>query len=108
MFSGERDSLQPSRAAPTRPPGPPATPAPASQPRHRPSVRVHRKDSAGSQATPQIGKLKKQEDENIYFRKQGLSQIPQMASNMNFLQTPAGGQARVVRQSYAGATNLFE
>ena len=31
----------------------------------------------------------------------GLSQIPQMP-NMNFLCTPEGGQARAVRQSYAG------
>ena len=96
-FPENESSIHPIRAAPVRPPGPPATPAPASQPRHRPSVKFNRKENSG---TPQIGNLKKQIDEKIYFRQPALlSPSPQ---NMNFLSTPEGGQARVVRQSYAG------
>jgi hypothetical protein len=63
---------------------------------------MNRKDKSG---TPQIGALKKQIDEKNYFRQQGglQNQSPQ---NMNFLSTPEGGQARVVRQSYAGLSFL--
>jgi hypothetical protein len=72
----DNPGIRPVRSAPTRPPGPPQTPAPASQPRHRPSVRVHRKEDPAGSGYPQIGKLKKERDEQIYFRQQGLSQVP--------------------------------
>ena len=103
-ISEEDDQPRPVRTAPLRPPGPPLTPAPDTQPRYRPSVKVHRKKSNPGQeiAQPEIGKLQKQKDEKIYFRQQGLSQVPQLTTNLNFLQTPAGGQAKASRLSHAG------
>ena len=75
------------------------TPAPEQPLRFRPSVRFHRTNSSEQ---PQIQKLKAEKDEKIYFRQQGLSQVPQLVTNLNFLETPAGGQARASRLIYTG------
>ena len=105
-------NFQPVRTAPTRPPGPPTSPAPASQPRHRPSVKHRPVKSSQREETPSspveaglsfIEQLRKTQNQNASFmRRQESVKRDSVDGNMNFLQTPAGGQAKIVRESIKG------
>ena len=102
-------TAQPVRKAPTIP-GPPRDPVPASQPRHRPSVKhrattkAQRPDS-GSDGHANMNfmeQLKARQQQNASFMKRQESVHSEYDANMNFLQTPAGGKAKMARESIYG------
>lgn len=107
-----RISQQPVRAAPTRPPGPPSGPAPASQLHHRPSVRIKKRggqNTVHEVAQPSISQLRKQLEDETFARRRISKEEKQLedeaARNMNFLRTPDGGQAHAYRKNVAGSPN---
>ncbi len=125
--TGPAPSLNPVRPAPGIP-GPPSGPAPASQPRHRPSVKMHRQKSLKKQVVSNsntvtnlyikflylkeveekqpdldfLSQLKKNtasRNASYLRRQESVRAESELAASSNFLQTPQGGQAKITRES---------